>query len=198
MTWQPAGLRRSRLGVHRRSSPRPRPLARRLVRRLQHAGIRHVVASPYLRTVHTAHYVVEAIGVPLHVDAGLSEWLNAEWFNADPTRLTMKDLQKRFRCLELSPGIGEQPVYPETEREAVERAGRTAQILADHYEGDLLIVEHGVSVAGCVYGLFGERFDLSCPLCSLFELERRSEGWIMVRCADVDHLDASLAAERYH
>ena len=53
--------------------------AKLLAKRLKGVGIRHIFASPFLRTVQTAHAVSETIGVPVKVEAGLSEWLNAEW-----------------------------------------------------------------------------------------------------------------------
>lgn len=44
---------------------------------MQDENIRHIYASPFLRTVQTAHQVADVLSVPVRVEYGLSEGLLA-------------------------------------------------------------------------------------------------------------------------
>ena len=61
-------------------------------KRLRGEGIRYIFSSPFLRTVETAHYIAEAIDVPIYIEEGASEWLNPEWFSALPAFIPPQDL----------------------------------------------------------------------------------------------------------
>ena len=43
--------------------------------RLKDETINHLFASPFLRTLETAHYIAEAINLEIKVEYGASEWL---------------------------------------------------------------------------------------------------------------------------
>ena len=70
--------------------------ARKLGQRLADAAIAHVYASPFLRTVHTAHCVARAVNRPLVLEPGLAEWMNPAWFDARPEPLSTETLAARF------------------------------------------------------------------------------------------------------
>ena len=42
---------------------------------MQNENIRHIYASPFLRTVQTAHQVADVLSVPVRIEYGLSEGL---------------------------------------------------------------------------------------------------------------------------
>lgn len=172
--------------------------ARKLGQRLSGEDIDYLFASPFLRTVETAHYVAEELDQPIFLEPGIGEWLNPEWFSAQPEKLTYETLAERFPRIDLAYTPHHTPRYPETKERALERAAETARALADSYDGALLLVGHGASVSGIAGGLAADAGAFDCALCSLFKLTRRDakSPWTMRLCADVSHLDESLAADR--
>lgn len=171
--------------------------AEQLGEHLKGKGIRHLFASPFLRTVETAHYVAEALRLHIRLEPGLGEWMNPDWFASRPEILPFEELVGRFPRInpEYEPHV-ELP-YPETREEAFARAGRAARVLADTYEGPLLIVGHGASVVGAARGLV-DAGNFDTALCSLTKIEQRDGAWEMTLCADVAHLEESKGADRLH
>jgi broad specificity phosphatase PhoE len=171
--------------------------ARALAKRLSGEGIAHIFASPFLRTVETAHYVAAALGLPIRVETGLSEWLNPDWFLADPTRLTLQALAQCFPEVDLSYSSRVEAHYPETGEQALERAGRTARIIAQEFGGNLLMVGHGASVLGATRGLVGNEVEVHAAYCCLVKLVRTENEWVMELKGDVSHLAASEQVLRF-
>ena len=59
---------------------------------MQDENIQHIYASPFLRTVQTAHQVADVLSVPVRVEYGLSEGLLAsELPESDQTALIIGD-----------------------------------------------------------------------------------------------------------
>lgn len=171
--------------------------AQKVGRRLVDEGIECIFASPYLRTVETAHYVAERLDVPIYLEQGLGEWLNQAWFPAEPERLPPEALAERFPHVDLNYRSRLVPAYPETVETALGRAGETARLLAEAHAGTILIVGHGVSVTGAAVGLVPGTDVPECALCSLFKIVYREGAWQMDLCADVSHLGYSEAATRF-
>ena len=170
--------------------------AKKLGRRLEGEGIAHLFASPFLRCVQTAHYVAEALDLPIYLEPGVAEWMNREWFSTFPQTLQPEALAKQFARIDTSYSPRAFPNYPETEEEAMGRAGRTARSLADAYGRPILIVGHGVSVAGAASGLVDDARVQECALCSLFKIVQNGGSWMMELAGDVSHLDEAAAADR--
>eukprot|EP00899_Mesostigma_viride_P021038 jgi/Mesvir1/28936/Mv17721-RA.1 len=127
-----------------------------LGRRLLSENISHIYASPFLRTVQTAHIVAEALQLPVKIETGLTEYMCPDYFCAMPVLLTPASLKARFPRLDLSYGAKVPFSYPEYGMEAAERAGRAARMLADAHAGEnLLLVGHGASVIWATQGLMG-------------------------------------------
>jgi broad specificity phosphatase PhoE len=171
-------------------SPDGEEQAKLLAKRLKGEGIGHIFASPFLRTVQTAHAVSETIKVPVKVEAGLSEWLNAEWMTEKPETLPIKTLNSQFSNLDLSYSSGVIPTYPETEETVFGRSALTAKRLAEEYSEDILLVGHGPSVLGAVLGLTNNQADVQMKvnLCCLFKLIRQGEKWLIELNGDTSHL----------
>ncbi len=81
-------------------SPRGGAEARLLARRLASEPVAHLFASPFLRAVETAAPLAETLGLPIALEPGLSEWLNAAWFPREPSTLPLEDLARRFPCID--------------------------------------------------------------------------------------------------
>jgi broad specificity phosphatase PhoE len=171
--------------------------ARRLGQRLRGEGIERIFASPFLRTVQTAHHVAEAIEAPIFIEPGLGEILYADWFDAPPEPLPFEEMKRRFPRLEAGHEPLVTPRYPESIEEAFRRSVETAEALVALAKGPILLVGHGASVTGIARGLSPAIDSIDCALCSIFKLVR-DEGWRMELCGDVSHLDEAVAAGRFH
>jgi broad specificity phosphatase PhoE len=171
--------------------------AKELGRRLIGENITHIFASPFLRTVETAHYVAEALDLPIKVESGLSEYLNPNWFLSMPEQLTLDALAQLFPRVDRSYRSRTIAQFPETEQTAFIRAGEIARRLAAEFPQNLLLVGHGASVIGATRGLLNQPVHVSCPLCGLFKLVRQGEGWLMELNGDISHLSRTEQDIRY-
>ncbi|MBD2068289.1 histidine phosphatase family protein [Leptolyngbya sp. FACHB-671] len=171
--------------------------AKELGKRLQGEKIVHIFASPFLRTIETAHYVAEALDLSIKVESGLSEFLNPNWFFSTPECLTIDSLSQLFPRVDrsyISRVIAE---FPETEQTALRRAGKVARHLATEFPQNLLLVGHGASVLGATRGLLEDPVHVSCPLCGLFKLVKQGDEWLMELSGDVSHLSRTEQNIRY-
>jgi broad specificity phosphatase PhoE len=191
--WVDTALRRHDPGL----SPDGVEQARRVGVRLRHEGIRRIFASPFLRTVESAHYIAEAIEAPIFLEPGVGELLFADWFDEMPQPLPFEELRARFPRLEPGHEPVHVPRFPETIEQAFRRSAETAEGLVARYAGPILIVGHGASVTGIVRGLVPTAETVECALSSVFKLVRET-SWHAALCGDVSHLDEKLAADRFH
>lgn len=166
--------------------------ARQTGQRLRREPIRHIFASPFLRTVETASHIAAALDLPIKLEAGLGEWLNSEWFPRHPALTPLADLKQRFSRIDTGYRSVTVPQYPETAHEASLRAGVTARTLADRFGSDLLFVGHGHSVIGIVSALTGRNSDLACPFCGLFKIVRTDTRTVLKIAGDTSHLSAHV------
>ncbi len=170
--------------------------AQELGQRLVGERIRHIFASPFLRTVQTADRVAQFLDLPIKIEAGLSEWLNPDWMKSDPERLPMAVLQEQFPRIDLSYRSRITPYYPETSDRVIQRTGETARQLTAEFSDDILLVGHGASVEGAAWGLLDRREPIKAPLCCLVKLQRKGEQWILQLNGDTSHLSQAQGAIR--
>ena len=175
--------------------------AQKLAQRLAQTDARQIVASPFLRTVQTAHAVAEAIDASLWLEPGLGEWLNPDWFADSPAIRPPETLADRFERVDLSHAPCLTPSFPETRDAMFNRIGKAARCLVRRYDDadDLLLVGHGATVQGVLLGLAEDDVpDTGCPLASVTKLVRRNDGaWQIALRNDTAHLDTAEAADRF-
>lgn len=173
--------------------------AQELGERLKGEGIKHIFASPFLRTVQTANEVAEILDLPLKLEWGLCEWLNPEWMPAMPETLPAEVLAEKFPRIDLSYSSRVVPQYPETDEGCVQRSGETAIRLADEFSEDILLVGHGASVIGATIGLAVEaaQHEVSAALCCLYKLVRQGEKWVIKIKGDRSHLTQTEVKIRF-
>ncbi len=162
--------------------------AQQLAGRLADSNISHIFASPFLRTVQTAHCVAEKLQLPLKLEAGLGEWLNPEWMPRTPERLPLECLCERFPQIDPEYNSYMVPEYPETGEMALRRSGQTAKALLESFTGDLLLVGHGASVMGATTGILETPVQVNTPLCCLIKLVQQGDRWVMELNGDTSHL----------
>jgi broad specificity phosphatase PhoE len=181
-------------------SPDGEEQAKALAKRLAGVSIAHIFASPFLRTVQTAHAVAEVLDLPVKIESGLSEWLNPEWMPAMPEKLSLEALAELFPRIDTSYTSRVVAQYPETGDGALERAALTARRLAGEFPEDMLLVGHGASVLGATMGLAGSAGEpeLKVALCSLFKLVRHDGEWVMELNGDTSHLSQTEEVIRFN
>lgn len=165
--------------------------AKQLAQRLKGENIRHIFASPFLRTVQTAHAVAEALDLPLKLEWGICEWLNPEWMSTKPETAPLAELVKKYPRIDLSYQSYLLPQYPEApESVCLNRAAKTASYLAATFSEDILLVGHGATVLGSTMGFIPgvTDFDIRTPLCCLVKLVRENDQWAIALNGDTSHL----------
>ncbi len=172
--------------------------AKQLARRLSKEPISHIFASPFLRTIQTAHQVAEALDLSLKLESGLSEWLNPEWMPGMPDRQPFHLLQQQFPRIDNTYTSKILPQYPETGEVALSRAGQTAKLLAEEFSGNLLLVGHGASVMGATTGILGTPVQVNASLCCLIKLVRSHEHWSIELNGDTSHLNQRESVVQFH
>lgn len=177
--------------------------ARELGERLRAEHIARIFCSPFLRSVQTAHEVAEVLDLSIWVEAGLCEWLNPDWFVA-PEFVPPSVLAHRFPRID--PGYESRCAarYPETQEQALARAGETAQRLVSEFSGNILLVGHGASVLGATAGLLRrspeETSQLLQPIhyCCLVKLVRgEAQQWVMELNGTTAHLSRTEGTVRF-
>ncbi len=174
--------------------------AQQLAQRLKQENIKHIFASPFLRTVQTASYIAEVLDLPIKLETGLSEWLNPKWMQTKPERLSIEALVELFPKIDTSYTPAVAAEYPETSEQALERSGNTARLLADQFPEDILLVGHGASVLGATMGLVGgiTKTEVNAALCCLVKIVRKDQEWIMELNGDTSHLSQTEKVIRFH
>ncbi|WP_142859792.1 histidine phosphatase family protein [Salinigranum halophilum] len=168
--------------------------AERLGERLQGQDIEAVYASPFVRATETAHLVARTLDRPVFVDHGLSEHLNADWFDVAPSVLTPRTLADRFDTVDPTHSSVLRPNYPETDEEAASRTVRAVRrLLADGPETSLF-VGHGLTVASVVAAFTG-REEVDTPVAGITRLASYPWGWDVDILADTSHLETAADSD---
>ncbi len=162
--------------------------ARELGKRLKSESIARIFASPFLRTVQTAHEVAEILDLPIQLEAGLCEWLNPDWMPRMPERLSLETLTEKYSRINLNYSSAIVPEYPESQEMVMQRTAKTARLLAEKYSDNILLVGHGASVLGTSAGLLQEHPTINATFCCLVKLVKFEERWKMELNGDTSHL----------
>ncbi len=171
--------------------------ARRLGQRLAGEGIEAVVASPFLRTIQTAHHVNEALGLPIFLEPGFGEWLSTRHFERLPRLQPLQLLRRDYPRLAPSGYVPHwEHRWPETVEQLRERSQRALAALLERFDGTLLVVSHAGAVASMAL-LDEDIDDVECPLCALFCLEHDQGRWRLTLNSDTAHVGARLATFRF-
>jgi broad specificity phosphatase PhoE len=133
-------------------SARGRREAAAMAERLAGEGIRRLFSSPFLRCMETAAALAARLELVISVEPGLSEWLNAAWFEQPPRLLAPAELVRRFP---VDAGYRARGTarHGESGEEALRRSGDTALRLAAEFDAGLVLVGHGASVRGALAAL---------------------------------------------
>jgi broad specificity phosphatase PhoE len=159
-------------------------------------GIRHIIASPFLRTIETALPLVKATGLQLKLEDAVWEALchnppPDHHANRSFAHLIDRDYESLFT-----------PTTRETRPSSLLRCARTARLLAERFPidgGDVVIFTHCDPAIYLVATLCGLRVEQVPPVppCAIFQLRRSpdparpqnalADRFDLVRNADISH-----------
>lgn len=159
--------------------------------------LHRIFASPFLRTIQTAHHIADAVDLPVALEPGIGEILPT--LPEVPAIVPEEERRQRFARVDGTYTPVGRLIYPESEIEGYRRSAQTVQQLADiHPNHNLLFVTHAAPVIGIVRHLTGIQEKISVPLCAIFTLQRNGNGWHLVGGQGaVSHLSDSATSLRY-
>jgi broad specificity phosphatase PhoE len=141
-------------------------------------GITAVYASPLIRAMQTATEIAEQLNLPIHVEPGLTEWLNPKWYDYSAGTFSAATLAHSYPIVRGYVPLA-QPRYPEQE-EKICRARCTfvGRQLAREATGNIVLITHGVCVLNMVEGLTGSRAGAKDGVCAVNIVQPKwTGGW---------------------
>lgn len=156
--------------------------------RLQRESIAHIFASPFLRTIETAHQVANALDLKIKIEAGLGEHIKPRRSHGSPDLLPRAQVNRQFSSVDRQYGGLVFPQYPETARELRQRSQRTMQALLQSYKGDLLLISHAATIRELALSLTSHASRRDSPLCGLTKLVCHQDRWTIERQRDASHI----------
>jgi len=166
--------------------------AKETAARLVGSEIKHIYASPFLRTVHTAHHVAMALNLDVRLEWGLAEFLTPGYFEDWPGTIPPQKLAQMFATVDPDyEQTGILPKCPEYDYwEMFHRChDTTKQLLARHPNEDILIVSHAAGTAAIPPAFIGwQNYEAKAYLCGLTKLVQEGPNWKMELHCDISHL----------
>lgn len=156
--------------------------------RLLEENIAAIYASPFLRTVQTAHVIADVLGLKIYVEYGICEALKPKWYPQKPQLLSLEMLQEEYPRIDPNYQSLVMPIYPEAnDALTFERCKRASHAITASSQGNLLLVGHGASVEGVVRGLTGATTGFACHTCALNKIVFTDGSW-QLAASGIDHL----------
>eukprot|EP01064_Diplonema_japonicum_P028960 TRINITY_DN4569_c1_g1_i2.p1 TRINITY_DN4569_c1_g1~~TRINITY_DN4569_c1_g1_i2.p1 ORF type:complete len:322 (+),score=65.30 TRINITY_DN4569_c1_g1_i2:51-1016(+) len=109
-----------------------------------------IFCSPFLRTLQTAGEIARSMKVPICVEPGLSEFLSARTFKAEP-KLNPSSMEGLPIDSSYTPLLSNLPSFPEKEHQAAQRFLSTVTALADlNPTASIICVTHRFGAASLI------------------------------------------------
>ena len=159
-----------------------------LASHLQDRDIDRIFASPFLRTIETAHQIANRLHLSVSLEAGLGEVLSPQLFRSQPTLLSSQSIQSFYPSVDIHYASRTHAQFPETHEEAIARCGQTVAALAnDHNPDNILLVCHKVGVLAGTWALLGKRLTVATPLAGVTILKRQDTQWRLIHNEGLRH-----------
>lgn len=177
-------------------SPNGMLQAEELANFLSRQDIQHIFVSPYLRTLQTIWPTARALSLPIKVETGLSECLWKK--TAQPQFISQSEMRQHFPLVDEKYRSWHPDLAgPETEEISHQRGERVVQALVEQYDGNLLLLGHGVTVLGAVRGLVGGAHTLQTSFAAISRVEQHPDGWKLVANGDTSHLSEATNRDQH-
>jgi len=154
--------------------------ATQLAHRLEGEDIRHLVASPYRRTLETAAPIAEATALRVRQDPGACEFLHPSLVPGQPV-WTGTAVDSDYRSHPT-------PVYPETVGVFASRVDRVFHGILANLGWGVCIVTHGAWIAAITSVLIGLDTRFPVPPASVTSVHHDGTAWRLQLAGAIDHL----------
>lgn len=161
--------------------------AREIGEYLAAEAIAGIFASPFLRTVQTAHYAAEVLDVSIQLEAGLGEWLNPDWISEAPVPLSVEVLRQSYPRIDPTYRSRLLPSFPESHADIGARTDTILPLLADR-DRNLLLVTHAAIVNGSARALTGQPISIAASCGCLVKFVRHGDRWESNLTCETAHL----------
>jgi alpha-ribazole phosphatase len=167
--------------------------AERLARAVKPFALDALYCSPMLRARMTADPIALACGIEPVIEDGLREIAYGAWEGRKESEIAQND-REAFDAWRADPAL----VSPPGGESAFAIAARSLPVLLrirrEHQAGRVLLVSHKATVRVIVCALLGMplgrfRTHIGCPTASITSFEFGDRGPLLVRVADVHHLE---------
>lgn len=169
-----------------------------LADRLSRESIDHLFASPFIRAIQTAQPIADALNIPIKLERGIGEGLRSKNYLYDPRTWTTIDRQQSCPQITLSHRDVLNPPWPEEAPATCARAARTLQAIVERYEGNLVLIGHGLTVMSMAWRLIGSETELLGGFCSLHRIDQHPDGWRIGLMCERDFLTYQELKARKH
>jgi broad specificity phosphatase PhoE len=167
-------------------------MAKAVAERLAGEKIDHILSSPFIRTIHTAAYIARKHKLPIKVEYGFHELIDAGSFPDGIPRLPLPEAHAlRFPEIDLSYESRVYPLYQEVNGvDGVfhQRVGAALDAVIATLPGNILIMTH-YAVSNCIKRhITGSLMDGFIELTSIFKYVMRNGTWQADMLADASHI----------
>lgn len=171
-------------------------MALRLGRRIRGEPVDHLVSSPLLRAVHTAHFCAGPLKKKIKVEYGFEEVLDDRFFpQGVPVLPTLQERLQRFPHLDLTyesrtiPAVMENQESDEETSPFLSRVHEALDKTLQLLEGNIMIVTHYAVVNAMAMLLMGRYMEQFIELTSITKFIHEDGIWRAELMADASHLD---------
>lgn len=162
--------------------------AQQLAERLKSEKIQEIIASPFLRTIETAHIIAETLDLTVKLEAGLGEWHNPDWMSYPPEIHPREELENTYPRIDWGYSSQIFPLYPENETQVLNRMQKIGQLLVNSHGTRILLVGHSMTILGISQGLINKNIQIKTPLCSLTKIVNQANSWQLELSGDTSFL----------
>lgn len=167
--------------------------AKMLGRRLKLEKVDVVFSSPYLRAIETANYITRMSNQSFVIEDGIGEWLNIDFMEEQPVLPTPAERAVKFPQIDRQYQSWLIPTYPETLEELRIRLSKVIWHLLEHFDGNLLLVGHGMTVIQIAATLTNlPDVNFSAGLCALTKLNYQHKSWVVELNGDTSYITKFL------
>lgn len=168
-------------------------MAKAVAERLAGEKIDHILSSPFVRTIHTAAYIARKHKLPVKVEYGFHELIDAGSFPDGIPRLPLPvDQVARFPEVDVSYQSQAYPLYEELLAGGGDPFSRRVcgayDAVTATLPGNILIMTHYAVSNRIKAHITGSLMDGFIELTSIFKYVRRSGTWQADILADASHI----------
>ncbi len=151
-----------------------------------------ILASPFLRTVHTASHVANALGSRVLIENGLHEMMHPDGFPHFPVLQSAQQLNNRFGNVNTEYSSVTVKSFPErTMGDVASRASDVLQTILAYHSGDLVLVTHADPLLGFLIAAGIDACRQPVHTCPVYQIDGCPGDWSLTINGDASHLDGT-------